>query len=57
MRDDRHTAAEREFLLDQILTELWKGKLTREAAVDRIRAELDMPYRAALAEVDGFLRD
>jgi hypothetical protein len=31
---DRLAAAEREAVLDQILTDLWKGKLTREIGVD-----------------------
>ncbi len=31
---ERLAASEREAVLDQILTALWKGKLTREAAVD-----------------------
>jgi hypothetical protein len=57
MLDDRITAAEREFVLDQILTELWHGRLTRTVAIDRIMAELGMGQRAARAEVDGFLRD
>jgi hypothetical protein len=57
MRDDRRTAAEREFLLDKILTDLWQGKLTREAAIGRIMARLGMNQRSARAEVDRFLRD
>jgi hypothetical protein len=57
MRDDRHMAAEREFVLDLILTDLWKGKLTREAAVRRIMAKLGMSEHGARAEVDGFLKD
>jgi hypothetical protein len=57
MRDDRHTAAEREFVLDQILTELWKGKLTRESAIGRIMAKLGLSESRARAEVEGFLRD
>jgi hypothetical protein len=56
MRDNR-IAAECEFQLDVILTDLWKRKLTREAAASRIKAELGLSYRDALAEVDGFLRD
>jgi hypothetical protein len=36
---------------------LWKGKLTREAATSRIKAELGLSYRDALAEVDDFLGD
>ena len=55
--DHRLAAAEREFVLDQILTELWKGKLTREIAVGHIMAKLGMSQRAAQDEVDGFLRD
>ncbi len=54
---DRLAAAEREAILDDILTKLWKGKLTREAAVHRIMAKLGMNSRAAQDEVDGFLRD
>jgi hypothetical protein len=54
---DRLAAAEREAILDQILTNLWKGKLTREAAVGRIMAKLGLNERDARAEVDGFLRD
>jgi hypothetical protein len=49
--------AEREAVLDQILTNLWKGKLTRDAAVGRIMAKLGMGQRAAQDEVDGFLQD
>jgi hypothetical protein len=54
---ERLAAAEREALLDQILTDVWKGKLTREAAVHRIMAKLGLSERDARAEVDGFLRD
>jgi len=36
---------------------LWKGRLTRDAAVGRIVAKLGMSQRAAWAEVEGFLRD
>jgi hypothetical protein len=54
---DRLAAAEREAVLDQILTDLWKGKLTRDLAVGRIMVKLGMNQRAAQAEVDGFLRD
>jgi hypothetical protein len=54
---ERLAASEREAVLDQILTALWKGKLTREAAVGRIMVKLGMNQRAAQAEVDGFLRD
>jgi hypothetical protein len=57
MLDARVAAAEREAVLDQILTDLWKGKLTREAAVGRIMVKLGMDQRAARDEVDGFLRD
>ena len=39
MRDNRLAAAEREFVLDQILTDLWEGRLTPEAA-DRVVVEL-----------------
>jgi hypothetical protein len=54
---DRLAAAEREAVLDQILTNLWKGKLTRDAAIGRIMAKLGMNQRSARNEVDGFLRD
>jgi hypothetical protein len=54
---ERLAASEREAVLDQILTALWKGKLTREAAVGRIMVKLGLNQRAAQAEVDGFLRD
>jgi hypothetical protein len=54
---DRLAAAEREAILDDILTKLWKGKLTREAAAHRIMAKLGMSERDARDEVDGFLRD
>jgi hypothetical protein len=54
---ERLAAAEREAMLDQILTDVWKGKLTREIAIGRIMAKLGMNQRAAQAEVDGFLRD
>jgi hypothetical protein len=54
---ERLAAAEREAVLDQILTALWKGKLTRDAAVGRIMAKLGMNERTARDEVDGFLRD
>ena len=57
MRDHRPAAAEREFVLDQLLTDLWKGKLTREIAIGRIMARLGMNQRAARDEVDGFLAD
>ena len=40
MLNDRVAIAEREFVLDQILTDLWKGKLTREVAIGRIMAKL-----------------
>jgi hypothetical protein len=54
---DRLAAAEREAVLDQILTDVWKGKLTRDAAVGRIMAKLGLSQRAAQDEVDGFLQD
>ena len=54
---ERLAAAEREAMLDQILTNLWKGKLTREAAVGHIMAKLGLNERTARDEVDGFLRD
>jgi hypothetical protein len=57
MLDARVAAAEREAVLDQILTDLWKGKLSREAAVQRIIAKLGMSERDARDEVAGFLRD
>ncbi len=50
-------AAEREFRLDGILTALWNRRLTREAAIRRIMAELGLSERDARAEVDGFLCD
>ena len=53
MQNDRLAAVDREFVLDQILTDLWKGRLSREAAVGRIMAQLGMSQRAARAEVDG----
>jgi hypothetical protein len=36
---DRLAAAEREAVLDQILTDLWKGRLTRDVAVGRIMGD------------------
>ena len=54
---ERLAAAEREAVLDQILTDLWKGKLSREAAVQRIMAKLGLSESRAWAEVEGFLRD
>ena len=36
--------AEYDFVLDQILTVLWKGKLTREGAIGRIDAQLGMSH-------------
>jgi hypothetical protein len=54
---ERLAAAEREAMLDQILTDLWKGKLTRETATERIMVKLGMNRRAAQDEVDGFLAD
>ena len=57
MLDTRVAIAEREFVLDQILTDLWKGRLSRDAAVGSIMAQLGMNQRAAQDEVDGFLRD
>ena len=54
---DRLAAAEREAILDQILTNLWKGKLTREIAIGRIMARLGMSERDARDEVAAFLRD
>src|SRR4051812_4510443 len=44
MRDDRQMDAELEFPLDQILTVLRKGKLTREGATGRIVAQLGMSH-------------
>jgi hypothetical protein len=57
MLDTRVAAAEREAVLDQILTDVWQGKLTREAAIGRIMVKLGMNQRAAQDEVDSFLRD
>lgn len=57
MYDASVATAEREAALDATLTALWKGQLTREAAVGRIVAELGMGQRAAQDEIDGFLRD
>jgi hypothetical protein len=54
---ERLAAAEREAVLDQILTDLWKGKLSREAAISRIAIKTGMDVQDARAEVDGFLRD
>jgi hypothetical protein len=54
---DRLAAAEREAVLDQILTDLWKGRLTRDAVVGRIMAKLGLSKSRAQDEVDGFLRD
>jgi len=54
---ERLAAAEREAMLDQILTDVWKGKLTRETATERIMVKLGMNRRAAQDEVDGFLAD
>jgi hypothetical protein len=54
---DRLAAAEREAVLDAILTDVWKGKLSREAAVGRIMVKLGMNQQAARDEVEGFLRD
>jgi hypothetical protein len=51
--DARVAAAEREAVLDQILTDLWKGKLTREIAIGRIMAQLGLPHHRTQAEVDG----
>jgi hypothetical protein len=55
--DHRLAAAEREFVLDQILTDVWKGRLTRDLAVGRIMAKLGLSKSRAQDEVDGFLRD
>jgi hypothetical protein len=52
----QHQAAEREFQLDTILPALWERRLTREAAVGRIMAELGLSEREARTEVAGFLR-
>jgi hypothetical protein len=54
---ERLAAAEREAVLDQILTDVWKGKLSREIAVQRIIAKLGMSERDARDEVAAFLRD
>jgi hypothetical protein len=50
-------AIDREFRLDQILLALWHGRLTADAAAERIVAELGMSHFQARDEVDGFLRD
>jgi hypothetical protein len=50
-------AADREFLLDPILTDLWQGRLIREIAIGRIMAQSGLPHHRAQAEVDGFLRN
>jgi hypothetical protein len=39
---ERLAAAEREFVLDQILIELWRGRLTRTVAMDRIMTKLGL---------------
>jgi hypothetical protein len=52
-----HAAIDREFRLDTILLALWHGRLTAEAAAERIIAELGLGRQAARDEVDGFLRD
>jgi hypothetical protein len=39
------------------VAELWRGRLTRTVAIDRIMTKLGLSRRAAQAEVDGFLRD
>jgi hypothetical protein len=57
MLDARVAIAEREFVLDQILTDLWKNKLSREAAVQRIITKLGMSEHDARDEVAAFLRD
>jgi hypothetical protein len=56
-RPERPTAAERESRFDAILTALYYGDLSRDAATDRLVAELGMDRQAARAEVDGFLKD
>jgi hypothetical protein len=48
---------DREFRLDQILLALWHGRLTADAAAERIVAEIGLGRQAARDEVDGFLRD
>jgi hypothetical protein len=50
-------AADREFRLDQILLALWHGRLTADAAAERIVAEIGLGRQAARDEVAGFLRD
>jgi hypothetical protein len=53
MRDDRRTAAELEFLLDQILTVPWKSKLTREAAFESWDAQRPVAsYQLSQADPD-----
>ena len=56
-RPERPTAAECESRFDAILTALYYGDLSRDAATDRLVVELGMDRQAARAEVDGFLRD
>jgi hypothetical protein len=52
-----HSAIDREFRLDQILLALWHGRLTADAAAERIVTDLGMSHFQARDEVDGFLRD
>ena len=54
---DRHAVGEGEFQLDAVLMALWQGALTREAAAERLMAELGMDQRAALGEIDAFLAE
>ncbi len=56
-RPERPTAAERESRFDAILTALYFGDLSRDAATDRLVAELGMSAHRARAEVESFLRD
>jgi hypothetical protein len=57
MGDDLINATECDLVIDHILTELWRGRLTRTDAIDSIMIELTLSQQAARAEVDSFLRD
>jgi hypothetical protein len=52
-----NAAVDREARLDRILLALWQGRLSAEAAADRIMAKLGLSECVAQAEVDGFLKD
>lgn len=56
MVDDLINAAESDFVIDHILTDLWRGRLTRNDAIDSIMIELALSQREARAKVDDFLR-